>query len=381
MEVHILGTASARPTSSRSVSGSIFSCQEGLVIIDAGEGFQTRYAQQRSRMKRCGEPSALRPNRIAAVALTHGHLDHTWGLLPFLQTLSLDGRKQPLIVYAPTSAEVLDSLRSDGIDAVLPTNTPSAELLNQYRAWFSLGGTSSHLGYEIRWLLGDARSRHWVEFVNDCSSLEWHDSMPQPEAFKMFRMDALPTDHSVPSCGWQLSQKERKGTFDRDKATLAGLTQDERKQLSEGNDIVRESGETYHASQFRGKSRPPRSVVFSGDTAEQSIHPVAPVTVLIHEATFLDDTSQKAQQHLHSTASGAARTAIECDALHLILTHFSARLRDAEVAISEAKQVIGPSRSLASANDGDRIRIEEQGDVIMLASTEDGWTQHNMSHH
>ena len=197
----------------------------------------------------------------------------------------------------------------------------------------------------------------------------------------MFRMDALPTDHSVPSCGWQLSQKERKGTFDRDKATLAGLTQDERKQLSEGNDIVRESGETYHASQFRGKSRPPRSVVFSGDTAEQSIHPVAPVTVLIHEATFLDDTSQKAQQHLHSTASGAARTAIECDALHLILTHFSARLRDAEVAISEAKQVIGPSRSVASANDGDRIRIEEKGDVIMLASTEDGWTQHNMSHH
>ena len=66
MEVHILGTASARPTSSRDVSGSVFACHEGLVIIDAGEGFQVRYAQQRGRMKRAGEPSLLRPNRIAS---------------------------------------------------------------------------------------------------------------------------------------------------------------------------------------------------------------------------------------------------------------------------------------------------------------------------
>ena len=31
------------------------------------------------------------------------------------------------------------------------------------------------------------------------------------------------------------------------------------------------------------------SMVISGDTTEQSIQPVAPVTVLIHEATFLND--------------------------------------------------------------------------------------------
>ena len=132
MELHILGTASARPTSTRGVSGSVFSCQEGLVIIDAGEGFQMRYSQQRSRMRQEGEPSSLRPNRIVAVALTHGHLDHTWGLLPFLQTLSLDGREQPLLVYGPTSKEIFDSLEKDGIDAILPNNTASAELLNQY---------------------------------------------------------------------------------------------------------------------------------------------------------------------------------------------------------------------------------------------------------
>ena len=381
MEVHILGTASARPTSSRDVSGSIFACHEGLVIIDAGEGFQVRYAQQRGRMKRVGEPSLLRPNRIAAVALTHGHLDHTWGLLPFLQTLSLDGRQQPLMVYGPTSAEILDALNDGGIDATIPSDTASAELLNQYRAWFKLGGISSQLGYPIRWLLGDPRSGRWVEFIDDATSLVWHDAMPQPDTFQLFRMDSIPTHHSIPSCAWQFSRKERKGSFDRDKAAIAGLSQEQKKSLSEGNNITLANGEILQASQFRGPTKPGTSIVLSGDTAEQSIEPIVPVTVLIHEATFLDEAHDKAEAHLHSTASGAARTALLCKAEHLILTHFSARLRDAEEAISEAGNVLEQSCSVTAANDGDRVRIDEAGHAIFLTLSENGWTQHNLSHH
>ena len=381
MEVHILGTASARPTSSRDVSGSVFACHEGLVIIDAGEGFQVRYAQQRGRMKRAGEPSLLRPNRIAAVALTHGHLDHTWGLLPFLQTLSLDGRQQPLMVYGPTSTEILDALNDGGIDATIPSDTASAELLNQYRAWFKLGGTSSQLGYPIRWLLGDPRSGRWAEFVDDATNLVWHDAMPQPYTFQLFRMDSIPTHHSIPSCAWQFFRKERKGSFDRDKAAIAGLSQEQKKSLSEGNDITLANGEILQASQFRGPTKPGTSIVLSGDTAEQSIEPIVPVTVLIHEATFLDEAHDKAEAHLHSTASGAARTALQCKAEHLILTHFSARLRDVEEAISEAGNVLDQSCSVTAANDGDRVRIDVDGHATFLTLSENGWTQHNLSHH
>ena len=381
MELHILGTASARPTSTRSVSGSVFSCQEGLVIIDAGEGFQMRYAKQRSRLKRKNEPALLRPNRIVAVALTHGHLDHTWGLLPFLQTLSLDGRQQPLMVYGPTSEAILDALLSDGIDAKLSEDTPSAELLNQYRSWFSLGGTEQNLGFPIQWFLGEPQSGRWIEFVDNATRLVLHESMPQPEAFTSFRLNSIPTSHSVPSCAWQLSRKERKGAFDRDKATLAGLNQEERKQLSEGIDLKRENGDELQASQFRGPTKPAVSIVVSGDTAEQSIQPPSPVTVLVHEATFLNDASDKAAEHLHSTASGAARTALECNAEHLVLTHFSARIRDAEEATSEAKEVLGGSLGLASANDGDRVRIDDEGVVTILKRADNGWVEHNLSHH
>ena len=332
-------------------------------------------------MKRAGEPSLLRPNRIAAVALTHGHLDHTWGLLPFLQTLSLDGRQQPIMVYGPTSTEILDALNNEGIDAAIPSDTASAELLNQYRAWFMLGGTSSQLGYPIRWLLGDPRSGRWVEFVDDATNLVWHDAMPQPDTFQLFRMDSIPTHHSIPSCAWQFSRKERKGSFDRDKAAIAGLSQEQKKSLSEGNNITLANGEILQASQFRGPTKPGTSIVLSGDTAEQSIEPIVPVSVLIHEATFLDEAHDKAETHLHSTASGAARTALQCKAEHLILTHFSARLRDAEEAISEAGNVLDQSCSVTAANDGDRVRIDEAGHATFLTLSENGWTQHNLSHH
>ncbi|MDC3236004.1 MBL fold metallo-hydrolase, partial [Candidatus Poseidoniaceae archaeon] len=106
MEVHILGTSSARPTRKRQVSGSLIHCDDGIAVIDAGEGFQTRYAEQRKRLKNFEKGTTLRASRINVVCLTHGHLDHTWGLLPWMHTMALDKRVTPLLLLGPTSKEV-----------------------------------------------------------------------------------------------------------------------------------------------------------------------------------------------------------------------------------------------------------------------------------
>ena len=87
IEVHILGTASARPSSIRQVSGSIISCQDGIAVVDAGEGFQTRFFEQRKRMKLHAKYH-LKPSKVGVLCLSHGHLDHTWGVLPWLQSMA-----------------------------------------------------------------------------------------------------------------------------------------------------------------------------------------------------------------------------------------------------------------------------------------------------
>ena len=274
-----------------------------------------------------------------------------------------------------------DVLQANGFNAEVPENTPSADLINQYRAWFQLGANSKELGYEVRWMLGEPHSNKWVELNPDVSSLVWHEQMPQPEPFKSIRLDALATKHSVPSCAWQITKAARQGVFDRQRATLAGLNEEERRLLASGNDVEKENGTILKASSFRGPERSSHSIVISGDTAEQSIHPVGIPSVLVHEATFLEDSHSKAEEHLHSTAMGAARTAKACGAEHLILTHFSARIREASASLDEAVNEYGDSSGITYAKDGDRVRIDVEGNVTFYRRNEEGWKQHNLTHH
>ena len=130
-DIHILGTSSARPTGLRQVSGSVVVCDEGVAIVDAGEGFQSRFAVQRKRMKQYAE-SQIKVGKIDVLCLTHGHLDHTWGVLPWLQTMSLDNRDKPLLILGPTSSGVLDSLLSK---SKLPEDISHSDLIIQWQSW------------------------------------------------------------------------------------------------------------------------------------------------------------------------------------------------------------------------------------------------------
>ncbi len=351
LELHVLGTSSARPAQGREVSGSFLVTPEGNLAIDCGEGFQSRLAAQRTALK--GEKKRLKNSRLAAILLTHGHLDHTWGVLPWLKSMSLDGRTQPLKVVGPTSSNNIDALLS----GQAPGKDPEVDLVHQYSIWRSLGATSEHLGYEVDWILGDGQ--RWYSL--DSGLL---DDLHQP--LSKITISAHPTRHSVPSFAWRVATADRAGVFDRKKAER--LPEKIRMKLSQGED-VEYAGETLQSSDFRGAARPGISLIVSGDTAECSID--SQCDLLFHEATYHDVHQEWAEKFLHCTASGAVRTAVQCSAAHLAITHYSARIEDHETSLLEAGAVHG---NVMACNDGDRLELTPDGSLTHHLRNESGWS-------
>ncbi|MEK9651008.1 MAG: MBL fold metallo-hydrolase [Poseidonia sp.] len=368
-DVHVLGTASARPTAERAVSGSLVKGPEGIVVVDAGEGFQSRFTDQRRRLKAHSKGDALKPTNVRVLAFTHGHLDHTWGALPWLQSMDLENRQTPLLVMGPTSMTAIEALRNG---EPFPDEVPPADLARQFVSWFMLGGAG--LTFPIRWVLGDVHANVWVELDPRENTVTELEGMPQPEGWKRTRVTPYPTQHTVPSCGWMVSHGPSLGTFDRARADELNLSTKQRAQLARGEDIELTNGDTLESAWFRGEDRPPLSVLISGDTA--SCPPKWPAglnpTLLIHEATFLNEQQDKAHEHQHSTAVGAVQTAKAVSATYLALTHYSNRIKDVSDVLDEALPVAG-ELPVVALNDADRLRINDEGLLNHLAWGPAGW--------
>ena len=370
LDVHVLGTASARPTPDRAVSGSLVKGPNGIAVIDAGEGFQTRYGKQRRRLKAHSLGETLKPSDVDVLAFTHGHLDHTWGALPWLQSMDLESRQSPLLVLGPTSSDAIEALLQG---ASLPDSVAPADLARQWLAWFSLGGAS--IRFPIHWVLGDVLADRWIELDPQTGKASLLEEMPQPAGWYNSVLSPLPTSHTVPSCGWMVRQHAMAGKFDRARANDLHLTSKQRAMLARGEDVQAADGSTLEAAWFRGGERAAISVLISGDTESEPPAWAADVspTLLIHEATFLDEQQAKAEEHQHSTATGAAASARAVGASVLALTHYSNRIKSStgpqQEAAAEAKGL-----PVVALNDNDRMVINDDGGVDHLVWTNEGWT-------
>jgi ribonuclease Z len=134
---------------------------------------------------------------------------------------------------------------------------------------------------------------------------------------------AFPVDHRGPAFGYALFEDQRPGVFDTAEAMRLGLTP--------GPEFGRlQRGETVNGvapAQVLGPPRPGRKLVISGDTRPCDSLRVAAhgADVLVHEATFAAEESERAAETGHSTAGQAAAVAREAEVSLLALTHFSTR--------------------------------------------------------
>lgn len=112
---------------------------------------------------------------------------------------------------------------------------------------------------------------------------------------------------------------------------------------------------------FREKNPPrnvpeARSYAYCSDTGyfEQIIPFIRGVSLLYHEATFMQNMAAVAAEKFHSTAIEAATIALKAEAKKLLIGHFSARYEDVEPLLAEARSIFSET---SAAEEGIRINI------------------------
>ena len=291
LSVTFLGTGAACPTVDRNVAGLAVQREGETILFDCGEGTQRQ-------MMRYGVGFSF-----AEVFFTHFHADHMLGITGLLRTMGLQDRTAPVTLYGPRGApKILGAAMSLGIER----NKFPVEVV------------------EIR--AGDRLRRDEYDIV------------------------VFETDHRADTVGYALAEHTRLGRFHPDRARELGVPEGPLwGRLHKGETVTLDDGRTVSPPDLVGAPRRGRTVVYSGDTRPHLalLQAARGADLLIHEATFGGDEAERAVETGHSTASEAARLALEAGVRRLVLTHISPRYtRDAPELLAEARAVF-PETTIA----------------------------------
>ncbi|HST52518.1 MAG TPA: ribonuclease Z [Pyrinomonadaceae bacterium] len=272
MQVTFLGTSAGVPTRARNVSCvALRPPQRGEVwLFDCGEGTQHQLLR-----------SDISISQITRVFITHLHGDHVYGLMGMLATCGMSGNARGITLYGP---------------------------------------------------------RGLAEYVGDASRrTQLHTSYPLEvktvEAGKVFEDDeytinCAPLKHRLTAFGFRVTEKDRAGHFDVEKARELGIPFGPLYgKLKRGERITLPDARTFDGADFCGPTERGRTVVYCTDTTycASAVELARDADLLIHEATFADADEALAIRSTHSTARMAARVASEAGARRLVLTHISPR--------------------------------------------------------
>ena len=297
LEIIFLGTGAAAPNNDRQLSGTAVMRQGEIFLFDCSEGTQMQFRK-----------AGLRPGKLRYILITHLHGDHLFGLPGLLTSLHMAGCRQPLELFGPA-----------GIAEYIHLHQRLCQFTLQYPLQIH-------------------------EITATTPTVLWQT----PE----FQIEWQPLSHRIFTAGYALVESPRPGRFDVARADRLGVPNGpERGRLQRGESIVLPNGGRVHPGDVLGPLRPGVKIAYCLDTApgEGAQKLAAHADVLIADSTFPDSDIASAQVSGHSTATQAAQLARDAGVQRLLLTHFSGRLRNADLpALTAAACAIFPASEAAT---------------------------------
>ncbi|MGC6470116.1 MAG: ribonuclease Z [Flavobacteriales bacterium] len=285
-ELSILGCNSAVPTNQRKPTAQLLNVAGRFFLIDCGEGTQLQLRKYKIRMQ-----------NIQHVFISHLHGDHYFGLIGFISTMHLLGRKKELHVYGPPQLKEI--------------------------IYVQLGASKTELCYPLFFHEFGFDS---PEFLMENNDLTVH---------------TIPLDHSLPCCGFLFKEKIKPRRMKKEKIQEYSIPAEKIQEIKEGGDFLTNDGELISHFDLTRPSYKPRSFAFCSDTRyfEQIIPQINGVDILYHEATFMHELVERAHQTMHSTTKEAATIALKANVGRLIIGHYSQRYFELSSLLNEAQSI------------------------------------------
>lgn len=302
MKITILGCYAATPRTLTNPTAQVLEIRNRLFLIDCGEGTQVQLRKNK-----------LKFSKISHVFISHLHGDHFFGLIGLISTFSLLGRTTDLHIYAPK-------------------------------------GIKEIIDLQLR------LSNSWTNYQLIFHELESNDSQLIYEDDKVL-VKTIPLKHRIYTNGFLFEEKIGERKLNSLAVKQYEIESCYFQNIKNGKDILLDDGRIIENQKLSFDPVPAMSYAFCSDTKyEESIVPlIKEVSVLYHEATFLQSEVALAEKTGHSTAKEAARIALKANVRQLIVGHYSTRYDSIELFKKEAQTIF---EEVLLAEDGKTFEFE-----------------------
>ena len=285
-ELTILGCSSAIPSLKKNPTAQLLNANERFFLIDCAEGTQIQLRKYKFKFQ-----------KISRIFISHLHGDHYFGLIGLLSSMHLLGREKELHIYAHVKLKQI-------IDVQLEAS--NTEL---------------------------------------CYPLFFHIINPETDEVlfedKKIKISTFPLSHGIDCNGFLFEEKRSPRKIISEIVKQYNIPVEQIKTIKNGKNFISEDGRVIFNSELTIENKKPSSYAFCSDTkyCESIIKKIKGVSLLYHEATFMNDRKNRAKETNHSTTIDAATIAKLAEVSHLLIGHFSQRYRDENLLLEESKSV------------------------------------------